>query len=285
MILTTLLNILDIFLVAILLYATYKLMKNSGAMNIFLGVLLFLGIWLLVTYVLKLRLFGSILDKIVNVGAIALIVLFQNEIRHFLVMLGSRKQWHQFERFFSNDKKEQISQTFISQLVLACRHMAEEQVGALIVLERQHSLSEYASTGERIDGVLSSRLLENIFFKNSPLHDGAVIVVNGKVEAAACILPVSSSTDIPASYGLRHRSALGIAQATDAIAIVVSEETGQIAMASHGQLKGNLNSQDLEHILIDEYINGYGFHSTKSVTRINGARRKPRTRKNKGNNQ
>lgn len=251
--LPNLLNILDIFLVSLLLYGIYKLMKNSGALNIFIGVLSFLALWVLVSYVLKLKMLGGLLDKFVSVGAIALIVLFQNEIRRFFVMLGSRRQWNSFVSLFSPKETERSSMQYIVQIVLACKNMASKKTGALIVIEQNVSLDPYVLTGERLDAVVSARLIENIFFKNTPLHDGAMIVSNGKIEAAACILPVSGSTDIPASYGLRHRSALGIAQQTDAVAVVVSEETGQIALAHNGSITGQLTATELERRL-DELL-------------------------------
>lgn len=251
--LPNLLNILDIFLVSLLLYGVYKLMKNSGALNIFIGVLSFLALWVLVSYVLKLKMLGGLLDKFVSVGAIALIVLFQNEIRRFFVMLGSRRQWNSFVSLFSPRQAERSSKQYIVQMVLACKNMAESKTGALIVIEQNVSLDSYVLTGERIDAVISARLIENIFFKNTPLHDGAMIVSNDKIVAAACILPVSSSTDIPEHYGLRHRSALGISQQSDAIAVVVSEETGQIALAHNGTMVGNLTTTELERRL-DELI-------------------------------
>ena len=245
------LDIIDIFLVALLLYGTYRLMKNSGAQNIFIGVFSFLALWVVVCYVIKLKLFGAILDKVVSVGAIALIVLFQKEIRQFLVMLGSRGQWSRFFRLFSTGTdRGKRADDYLPQLVMACKNMSDTKTGALIVLERRADLEAYAQTGERVDARVSSRLVENIFFKNTPLHDGALILTQGRIKAAACILPLSEDMDMPKAYGLRHRSALGIAQATDAVAIVVSEETGQIALAYQGCIFGHLSVHELEQQLI-----------------------------------
>lgn len=249
MILPTLLDIIDIFLVALLLYAVYNLMKRFGALNIFYGVIAVLFIWVMVSFVFKLKLFGGILDKVVNVGVIALIVLFQNEIRRFLVLLGSRRQWSNVVDLFSNGKQGEHSNAYLLQIVLACKNMSEKKTGALIVLERSVSLEEYADTGEIIDAKVSVPLLENIFFKNTPLHDGAVIISKGKLQAASCILPVASSSDIPKKYGLRHHAAMGIAQQTDAVAVVVSEETGSIALAHNAKLRERLSITDLERIL------------------------------------
>lgn len=250
MILPTLLDIIDIFLVALLLYVSYKIMKRSGALNIFYGILAVLFIWVMVSYVFKLKLFGGILDKVVNVGVIAIIVLFQNEIRRFLVMLGSRRQWSSVVELFSaNQKNDRDKSAYLIQIVLACKNMSEKRTGALIVLEKKVSLEEFIQTGEPIDAKVSVALLENIFFKNTPLHDGAVIISNGRLQAASCILPVSSSSDIPKKYGLRHRAALGIAQQSDAVAVVVSEETGNIALAYDGKLHERLSITDLERLL------------------------------------
>lgn len=250
MILPTLLDIIDIFLVALLLYVSYKIMKRSGALNIFYGILAVLFIWVMVSYVFKLKLFGGILDKVVNVGVIAIIVLFQNEIRRFLVMLGSRRQWSSVVELFSaNQKNDRDKSAYLIQIVLACKNMSEKRTGALIVLEKKVSLEEFIQTGEPIDAKVSVALLENIFFKNTPLHDGAVIISNGRLQAASCILPVSSSSDIPKKYGLRHRAALGIAQQSDAVAVVVSEETGNIALVYDGKLHERLSITDLERLL------------------------------------
>ncbi|MDD2559665.1 MAG: diadenylate cyclase CdaA [Bacteroidales bacterium] len=256
----SLLDIIDIFLVALLLYGIYKLMKSSGAINIFIGVLSFIALWILVSYIFKMKLLGGILDKVVSVGAIALIVLFQNELRRFLVMLGSRRRWKNFVALFSQKKNKQAaSKAYIVQIVLACKNLAESKTGALIVIENNISLDEYLSTGERTDALVSYRLLENIFYKNTPLHDGAVIVANERIKAAACILPVSRDESIPKQYGLRHRSALGISQVSDAKAIVVSEETGHIALAYMGKIYADLSSKELDRMLNEE--NG-GFLST-----------------------
>jgi len=253
MLMPSLLEIIDIFLVALLMYGIYRLMKSSGAMNIFIGVLSFIALWFLVSYVFKMKLLGGILDKVVSVGAIALIVLFQNELRRFLVMLGSRRRWKNFVALFSQKKNKQVaSKAYIVQIVLACKNLAESKTGALIVIENNISLDEYLSSGERTDALVSYRLLENIFYKNTPLHDGAVIIGNERIKAAACILPVSRDETVPKQYGLRHRSALGISQVSDAKAIVVSEETGHIALAYMGKIYADLSSKELDRMLNEE---------------------------------
>jgi diadenylate cyclase len=246
-------DIIDILLVAFLLYATYKLMKSTGGIAIFTGLLSFIAIWVLVSYVFEMRLMGAIMNKLVSVGAIALIVLFQNEIRRFLLMLGSRKRWQIIARFFSLKKAPTDKyDASIMQLVLACQEMSKKKSGALIILEGNTYLGEYLHSGEQIDAVLSGQLLQNIFFKNSPLHDGAVIISDFRIKAAACILPVAHTENLPKHLGLRHRAALGISQVTDAKAIVISEETGVISVAFMGELQRNLKIEELERLLTEK---------------------------------
>jgi uncharacterized protein (TIGR00159 family) len=248
-------DVIDIVLVALLLYGTFKLMKNSGALSVFTGVLSFVVLWILVTHVFEMRLLGAIMDKVVSVGAIALIVLFQNEIRRFLVMLGSRRRWRFFMRFFFPKKEQKDeSEAWIMQIVLACQELSKKKTGALIVIENKTYLDEYAHTGELLDAVINGQLIRNIFFKNSPLHDGAVIISNYRIKAAACILPVSHDENLPKEMGLRHRAALGIAQQTDAKAIVVSEETGNISLAYMGEIQQKLTIEDLERLLTDQNV-------------------------------
>lgn len=245
-------DLIDIFLVALLLYGTFKLMKSSGALSIFTGVLSFVALWILVSYVFEMRLMGAIMDKVISVGAIALIVLFQNEIRRFLVMLGSRRRWQILTRFFSQKKvAKDKSEAWIMQIVLACQELSKRKTGALIVLENSTYLDEYVHSGERLDAIISGQLIQNIFFKNSPLHDGAVIISNYRIKAAACILPVAHDHNLPKEMGLRHRAALGITQTTDAKAIVVSEETGKISLAYMGEIQQKLTIEDLERLLAD----------------------------------
>jgi diadenylate cyclase len=246
-------DIIDILLVAFLLYATYKLMKSSGALAIFTGLLSFIALWVLVSYVFDMRLMGAIMNKFVSVGAIALIVLFQNEIRRFLLMLGSRRRWQILSNFFSLKKPpREKDDAAVLQLVLACQELAKKKNGALIIIEGKTYLGEYIHSGEQIDAVLSGQLLQNIFFKNSPLHDGAVIISDFRIKAAACILPVAHNENLPKELGLRHRAALGITQVTDAKAIVVSEETGIISLAYMGELKRNLRMEELELLLMEK---------------------------------
>ena len=245
-------DILDILLVAFLLYKTYKLMKSSGSINIFIGILVFIVIWVIVSQVLQMRLLGSIFDKLVSVGVIALIVLFQDEIRHFLLTLGSRHRSSSFFRFLKGNKKDTTDKEDIMPIVMACLNMSKGKLGALIVIERSLPLSEVVSTGDIIEANINQRLIENIFFKNSPLHDGAMIICHKRITAAGCILPVSHSLDIPKKLGLRHRAALGVSQQTDALAVIVSEETGGISIAFKGEFHLRLSAEELESFLTRE---------------------------------
>lgn len=240
---------IDILLVAILLYYTYKVMKSSGTINIFTGILAFIGIWIMVTHIIDMRLMGAIMNKLISFGVLILVILFQDEIRRFLVEMGSHKNWKQVLNFFIPQKEKREERPYVMPIVQACMSMAKSKTGALIVIENNTSLNNFIETGDRIDAQVNTRLIENIFFKNSPLHDGALIVVNNRLAAAACILPVSHNNDIPKSLGLRHRSALGISQESDAMAIVVSEESGKISLAYHGKLHLRLSGKDLENML------------------------------------
>lgn len=244
-------DILDILLVAFLLYKTYKLMKSSGSINIFIGILVFIVIWVIVSQVLQMRLLGSIFDKLVSVGVIALIVLFQDEIRHFLLTLGSRHRSSSFFRFLKGNKKDTTDKEDIMPIVMACLNMSKGKVGALIVIERSLPLDEVVRTGDIIDANINQRLIENIFFKNSPLHDGAMVISHKRIKAAGCILPVSHSMNIPKELGLRHRAAMGISQETDALSIIVSEETGGISIAFKGNFQLRLTAEELERILTE----------------------------------
>ena len=245
-------DILDILLVAFLLYKTYKLMKSSGSINIFIGILVFIVIWVIVSQVLQMRLLGSIFDKLVSVGVIALIVLFQDEIRHFLLTLGSRHRSSSFFRFLKGNKKDTTDKEDIMPIVMACLNMSKGKVGALIVIERSLPLDEVVRTGDIIDANINQRLIENIFFKNSPLHDGAMVISNKRIKAAGCILRVSHNLNIPKELGLRHRAALGISQETDAMTIIVSEETGGISIAYKGEFYLKLTAEELERMLTND---------------------------------
>ena len=246
-------DFVDIFCVALMLYYIYRLMKESRSLNVFIGIMVFIVVWLFVSQILEMRLLGSIMDKLVSVGVIAIIILFQEEIRKFLYNLGAHRRVNGIIRLFvSGDNKDMVDMESIMPVVMACMNMGKARIGALIVIERISSLDDIVETGDIIDANINQRLIENIFFKNSPLHDGAMVISKKRIRAAGCILPVSHSIDIPKELGLRHRAAMGISQDSDAIAIVVSEETGRISVALKGQFHLRLSAEQLESILTRE---------------------------------
>ena len=248
-------DIIDIILVAILLYYIYRLMRDSRSVNVFNGIMTFILIWLLTSQVLEMRLLGSIMDKLVSVGVIAVIVIFQEDIRKVLYNLGAHQRVRALVKLFSskqNDKEKRDVKKAIMPVVMASMNMSRGKVGALIVIERQSLLDDIVATGDTIDANINQRLIENIFFKNSPLHDGAMVISKKRIKAAGCILPVSHDLDIPKELGLRHRAALGISQETDAVAVIVSEETGGISVAVKGRFQLNLSAEELEGILTKE---------------------------------
>lgn len=243
-------DIIDILLVAVVMYNLYRIVSKSGTGAIFNGVLAFMILWILISQVLQMRLMGAILDTVVSVGLIVLVIIFQDEIRRFLMTLGSNRTFRFFARLFSSKDRGDITNTTVTSLVLACMNMAKTYTGALIVLEQDIKLGQYEDTGERLDADISTRLIENIFFKNTPLHDGAMIIGGNKIKAAGCILPVSQSQNIPKAFGLRHRAALGISQETDAKAIVISEERGKISFVSDGEVQANITAEKLQELLL-----------------------------------
>ncbi len=246
-------DFIDILLVATLLYYAYRLMKESRSINIFTGILIFIIIWLVVSQILEMKLLGAILDKMVSYGVIALLIIFQDEIRKFLNTIGAHQRFNRVLRWLRpRHGKETTDMSSYMPVVIACMNMAKGKVGALIVVERETPLDEVIKSGETIDANINQRLIENIFFKNSPLHDGAMILRRKRICAAGCILPVSHNNDIPKHLGLRHRAALGMAEESDAIAIVVSEETGHIAVAMNGTIRERLSAEELESLLTQE---------------------------------
>ena len=249
-------DIIDILLVALMLYYIYRLMRDSRSLNVFIGILVFVVVWVFVSQVLEMRLLGTILDKLVSVGVIALIVLFQEDIRKVLYNLGAHQRMRRLAEFFTSKKTREKKKGNVMQdimpVVMACMNMSRAKVGALIVFERSMPLDDIVSTGDRIDANINQRLIENIFFKNSPLHDGAMIISEHRVKAAGCILPVSHDQHIPKELGLRHRSAMGVSQESDALAIVVSEETGAISIAFHGEFLLRLSAEELESNLTEK---------------------------------
>lgn len=248
-------DIIDIVLVALMLFYVYRLMKESRSLNVFIGIIMFVVVWLFVSQILEMKLLGSIMDKLVSVGVIGLIVLFQEEIRKFFYNVGSQQRMRALRRILKLGRShsgDRDAKKTMMPVVMACMNMSRRKEGALIVIERSIPLDDIVQTGDVIDSNVSQRLIENIFFKNSPLHDGAMIISDARIKAAGCILPVSHDLDIPKELGLRHRAAMGVSQESDALAIVVSEETGGISVASRGHFSLHLTAEALESILSKE---------------------------------
>ncbi len=250
------LDVLDILFVSFLFYELYSLVRGTVTFSIFLGIFMVFVVWVVVR-ALKMELLGSILSNLFGVGMIALIVVFQQEIRRFLLMLGNSYRNNKkisLESLFSGNFRN-ISPVGIKSIVDACIQMSKTRTGALIVISRENELKEYVRTGEFVDAEIRTDLIASIFFKNSPLHDGACIVVSNRIQAVRCILPVSSSQEISPSLGLRHRAAIGMSEVTDAFIIVVSEETGKISIAENGQLIENVSPDELFRVLQTEQKN------------------------------
>lgn len=246
-------DLIDVLLVAFFLYQTYKLMKNSGTLAIFSGVVSFIVVWILVSQILEMRLLGAILDKVINVGVLALIILFQDDIRRFLIALGSHKGWKFLSKLFGRRTEEGAAEhSFVAPIVLACMNMTKKKTGALICIEQDMDLAAFEHTGEMFNADVNARLIENIFFKNSPLHDGAMIIAKNRIRAAGCILPVAQTASLPKEMGLRHRSGLGMSLETDALVIIVSEERGKISVAHNGNISVNVTAEELQQILSGE---------------------------------
>lgn len=248
----TLLDFLDILLVAFLLYQLYRLIKDTVAINVLIGVAAIYIVWKLVE-ALGMELLSEILGKFIGVGVIALVIVFQQEIRKFLLVIGStnfrqRRKLLKQLRWLSEDDQPLV----LDELITACAHMSQSKTGALIVIEKDGKLGSFRDTGTLINSRISSRLIESIFNKHSPLHDGAVILSGNLLVAAGCILPITEKRSLPKRFGLRHRAALGVTEKTNALAIVVSEETGEISLASNDELQGKLKSSDLQHLLTEK---------------------------------
>lgn len=239
-------DLIDILLVAMIMYWIYRATKGTNAPYILTGIVAIYMLWVVVK-TLNMELLSTILGQIISVGVIALIIVFQPEIRRFLQMIGMRQKRLGFIVNIFSSHDHTLSSN-IDPVVAACADMAETRTGALIVIGQQSDLRLITDGGVALDAKLSTQLLKNIFFKNSPLHDGAVVLMGDRVVAAKCILPVSQS-EVPQSYGTRHLAAIGISEISDAVVIVVSEETGQISIAQSGHLYRNLEAQRLSQIL------------------------------------
>jgi len=245
-----LVDAIDIFFVTVLLYQVYKLMRGSVAVRVFLG-FLFLYLIFLVVRAAEMELLTAILGQFMGVGVIAVIILFQPEIRKFLLIIGkstSLRKENLFKRFpwRKNEKEMELN---ITPIMEAAKTLGASMTGALIVFSKFSELKFYADSGDRIGAIISKRLLLSIFNKQSPLHDGAVIIYSGKIVAARCILPVSDHDDLPAQFGLRHRAAVGMSEATDTLVFVVSEETGQFSIVRGGKIYHNISIQEARNMI------------------------------------
>ena len=258
----TFVDFIDILLVASIMYWIYRMTKGTNAPYILSGIIAIYLLWVVVR-ALNMELLSTILGQLISVGAIALIIVFQPELRRFLQAIGMRQKHFNFiTRIFSTEEGK--VQTDVAPIVTACREMAATKTGALIVIGLQNDLTLIAEGGIAVDAKVSTPLLKNIFFKNAPLHDGAVLIKNDRVLAAKCILPVTQS-EVPKDYGTRHRAAIGMSEISDAIIVVVSEETGEISIAQSGHLRHDVDPVRLQQTL-QRYltINGRK-HSKKEV--------------------
>ncbi len=243
-------DVLDIVMVAVIIFLVFRWIRGSSAMNIFVALILFLVIQVVVT-ALGMKMMSAIMNTLLDVGVLALLIIFQPEIRHGLNRLGRnsalyRRGGNVINRILGV-KSSKMDTTAVNEITEAVRMMSRDYTGALIVISHTNSLEHIIETGDRIDANVSRRLLRNLFFKNSPLHDGAVIITGNQIVAARCTLPMTTRTDIPASFGMRHKAAIGITEETDAAVVVVSEETGGISFVRRGELQqiGNLNELKL----------------------------------------
>jgi len=244
-------DLIDILLVAIILYQLYKLVRGTVAMNIFAGLMLLYLVWLIVKF-LNLSLLSTILDSFISVGVIAVIVLFQQEIRKFLLLLGNTdfvKKRFALARFLDNANSYSTSNNTLREISRACRNMSKTKTGALIVLSTNSELATYVQSGDTLNADVTHRLIESIFFKNSPMHDGAMIIIGDHIKAARCVLPIDDDLVLPPHYGLRHRAAMSMSNETEAAIIVVSEETGAISLVRNGEIKYDIAPETLMTLL------------------------------------
>jgi len=246
----TVFDIIDILLVAGLFYGLYRLLKGTSAMSIFIGIVAIFLIWQLVK-ALQMEMLTAILGAFVSVGFIALIIIFQPEIRRFLFTIGDQAREGKLAQKFKFLRVRSNVDLDIDSVAKACINMSDIKQGALILLTRKNNLDDIVSTGVVVNADISHSLIENIFFKNSPLHDGAMVIRHNRITAARCILPVSNKTNIPGHYGLRHRAAIGVTEVNDCIALVVSEETGNISMVTGGEIR-TINPSELKDIIEKE---------------------------------
>jgi diadenylate cyclase len=252
----TALDIIDIVLVAIIFFQLYRLIRGTAAFSIFIGIFFIYLSWIVVK-ALNMELITALLGQVIGVGVIALIIVFQQEVRRFLLVLGNRyinSSRFSLGKLFSSVKDEQGSTKGAEEIVRACETMASKKIGALIVIGRLSSLDLLAEGGEILKAQISSELLETIFFKNTPLHDGAVLIEGGLILAARCPLPITDQVSLAPHFGMRHRAAVGMSEHSDALVIVVSEESGYITVVDSGKVMENITPNELRNILLLEKI-------------------------------
>lgn len=242
---------IDILLFAIILYYVYRLLKGTAAVRIFWAIAILYVLWKVLS-ALHITMVGEIIGQLISVGVIAIFIVFQPEIRKFLLMIGNARI---LKLLHFHKKEDTLYMPEINAVVRACRRMSDSKTGALIVFEKDTPLEEPIATGEKLDAIVSRELIENIFFKNSPLHDGALIIRNHRIAAARCILPVSEREDISTDLGLRHRSAIGVTVLSDAVVVVVSEQTGSISLCRGGDITHGISPVVLETMLKDIFVN------------------------------
>jgi uncharacterized protein (TIGR00159 family) len=252
----TILDVIDIVLVAIILFQLYRLIRGTAAFSIFLGIFLIYISWLVVK-TLNMELISALLGQIIGVGVIALIIVFQQEVRRFLLVLGNRyisRSRFSFTRIFSSVGEDKDTPGVAEEIVRACESMASKKTGALIVIGRKSSLDLFTEGGEMLNARISAELLETIFFKNAPLHDGAVLIEGGVILAARCPLPITDQVSIPQHFGMRHRAAVGMSEHSDAMVVVVSEESGHITAVISGEIRENITPNELRNVLLTRKI-------------------------------
>ena len=252
----TILDVVDIVLVAIILFQLYRIIRGTAALSIFLGIFLIYITWLIVK-TLNMELITALLGQVIGVGVIALIIVFQQEVRRFLLVLGNRyitRSRFSFTRFLSSVGEDQDTPGIAEEIVRACESMALKKTGALIVIGRKSSLDLFTEGGEILNAKISAELLETIFFKNTPLHDGAVLIEGGMILAARCPLPITDQVSIPPHFGMRHRAAVGMSEHSDAVVVVVSEESGHITVVISGEIRENITPNELRNVLLTRKI-------------------------------
>lgn len=249
-------SIIDILVLAIIIYQLYNLIRGTIAANILIGLGLIYALYFIVPET-KMPLLYGILKRVADVGIIAVIILFQQEIRRFLLFVGKNaslqrnKAWWQY--FFGKSEVEKNNYARIKPIIDACKSMKQTRTGALMVFTKYYDEQFYQNSCEVVEAKISTRLLESIFQKYSPLHDGAVVISDNKIKSASCILPLTDKTDLPAQFGLRHRAGIGVTESNDATAIIVSEETGEISYSRHGKVKMNISFAELEKLLNKDF--------------------------------